>query len=754
MKFRPSRALSAQIALGSALVLAFAGCQVAPVTKAPLDTDRTIGAGGKNTLKPGDSTAPAQPTAEADAQVTGRVLDLNGNPIAGAVVLAAYGFEATTDADGRYSMKVHAEDELRLDITKDGFLPRQLVAGVAADTDVDMGEARLKALDAKVTKVDAKGATVVSSDGKSILEIPEGALEGEVGVRLTWMDPMPSDAFPYAHGELPGALVTRTRPDGSDEGESLVIPPIAFADVQMEGGQLKPGAQATLRMKVNPAALELAGDNIDFNNPVTLQQPCYDFDRETGLWVNPSTSKLEKDENGDVWFVYTLRASEAPKNYKALSHVSGQQRIYWQERERRTRSYQVWVSRVGGGGSWVTRTETYYVTVTRSRLENLYGRHFGGTVKEQSSYSGYNGQGISGATVYHSSDFYGRTTKSTGGNGGFDIPMWHNSSGVGVSSSRWRGASSTGGGYNMTIPTDGTLKYHIMGGSLNLTATRSNVANGARGASASPKSEVAARDSKIAFAAPAAPLYVRNASGGAATLTGDVPVRGTLDLGVLKVAKDMLGKVVERVTSSPDNHPSLLVSQGSPSRSRLATDGAGLGATSITGFTDTFTGATSATTGSDGTFKFAILGNAAGPVVSAAFQGLNASDNEALTTTNSVEGAAQGQPYTMEIRTDATYELTLKGVFTAADAGKQLTLTYEVDGGPFKKTVTLNAEGKINFTFARDTADNKLSFKLIKGENEDMILENLPQPSTLTPGGSDAGEAELKFKAGAVKYRN
>ncbi|MFP5501798.1 MAG: hypothetical protein ACLGIN_04860, partial [Candidatus Sericytochromatia bacterium] len=334
----------------------------------------------------------------------------------------------------------------------------------------------------------------------------------------------------------------------------------------------------------------------------------------------------------------------------------------------------------------------------------------------------------------------------------FDIPMWHNSSGVGVSSSRWRGASSTGGGYNMTIPTDGTLKYHVMGGSLNLTATRSNVANGARGASAAPRSEVAARDSKIAFAAPAAPLYVRNATGGAATLTGDVPVRGTLDLGVLKVAKDMLGKVIERVTTDPDNGPAR--SAGAASSSVLASDGAGLGGTAITGFTDTFTGATSTRTGSDGSFKFALLGNDAGPVVSGAFQGLNASDSSALTTTNNVEGAAQGQPYTMEIRTDATYELTLKGVFTAADAGKELTLTYEVDGGTFKKTVTLNEAGKINFTFARDTSDNRLSFKLIKGENADMILENLPQPSTLTPGGSDAGEAELKFKAGAVKYRS
>lgn len=753
MKFRPSRAMSANIALASALVLAFAGCQVAPVNQAGLDAEKTMTTGGKTkpggAAKPGEA-APEGPTAEAEAKVTGRVLDVNGNPVEGVAVLGAFGFQATTDADGKFTIDVHADNELRLDLNKEGYLERQLQTGIAPGMEIDLGDTVMKKLDDKVTKIGAKGGTVTNSDGSSILEIPEGAVTGDVSVRLTWMDPVPSDKFPTSYGELPGPLLTKTQPSGADGGETLVIPPLAFTNVQMEGGQLKPGAQATLRMKVNPAALELAGDNIDFNNPVTLQQPCYDFDRETGLWVNPATSKLEKDANGDVWFVYTLRASEAPKNYKPLGHVSGQQRIYWQEQERRTRSYQVWVSNPGGGGSWVTRTETYYETVTRSRLVDLYGKHFGGTVKEVSSYSGYNGQGISGATVFHNSDFYGQTTKSTGGNGGFDIPMWHNSNGVGVNGASWRGASSSGGGYNMTIATDGTFKYNLMGGSLNLKAERSNVASGARNPGAA--SVTAARDSKLTFEAPAAPLYVRNATGGAATLTGEVPVRGTLDLGVIKVAKDMLVKTVERVAADPDNGPARLVSAGSPSRSRLATDGAGLKAT-VTGFTDTFNGATSAAP-DNGEFKFALLGNATEPTVTATFEGLTAADTSAFNTTNSVAGAAQPQHYTMEIRTDSHYTLSLKGIFGDQFVGKTLTITYEVDGGPFQKTVTLNQAGTIDFTFARDTADNKLSFKILKGESDDLILENLPQPSTLSPGGSDAGEAELRFKAGTVKYRN
>jgi hypothetical protein len=472
------------IAMASGLVVLFAGCQVAPVANAPQQSESTVNkpAIGKNTgtaqtptqqqatgqtgtttgqanpTTGGDTTAnPAAPTVKPDAKVTGRVLDAQGNPVAGVAVSAVNGFKAVTDANGNYTIDVAAQDNLRLDFAKPGMVFRQEFVSVQPNATAALSPTVKIKADTPTHVIAANGGTVTSADGNAQLIIPPGALKGDADITSTWLDPMPSDKFPTAYGELPGALITRTLPDGTQSGEDVTMPPIAFAQLDFKGNQLAPGAVATLRMKVNPEALKLSGDVLDFNNPDTLQQPCYDYDRTHGLWVNPSTSKLEKDSDGTVWFVYTVHGVDKPTNLWSLlqtittgNYVTGQQTIYWQE----TETYTVTV-----GGSTVTQTRV----VTRSRQVDLYGKQFSGTVKEVSSNSALNNQPLAGATVRHQTDFFGGTTKTTDAAGTFTIPMWHNTNSVSVSGSSYYNANSSTGGFNMTINTDSKLNV-TMGG--------------------------------------------------------------------------------------------------------------------------------------------------------------------------------------------------------------------------------------------------------------------------------------------------
>jgi hypothetical protein len=468
------------IAMAGGLIALFAGCQVAPPANAPQQQESVVGGNKPNTVKPGTTTAqnptqqqttttvqnptttttttnPAAPTVKPDAKVSGRVLDAKGNPIPGVVINAVNGFKAVTDANGNYTIDVAGQDNLRLDFSKPGVVMRQEFVSVQPNNTATMTTTLKVKADTAQHVIASQGATVTSADGNAQLIIPPSALSGDADITSTWLDPMPSAAFPTAYGELPGGMITHTLPDGTQTAEDINMSPLAFAEVAFAGNKLAPGATATLRMKVNPEALTLAGDSVDFNNPATLQQPCYDYDRVHGLWVNPSTSKLEKDADGTVWFVYTVHGVDAPKNFFGLlqtittgNYVTGQQTIYWTEEE----AYTV---RVGG------HTVTQYRTVTRSRQVDLYGKVFSGKVNEASANAALNGAPLAGATVRHQLDFFGGTTKITDAGGNFSIPMWDNTNSVTVSGSSYYNANSSGGGFNMTINTDSHLNVTLGG---------------------------------------------------------------------------------------------------------------------------------------------------------------------------------------------------------------------------------------------------------------------------------------------------
>lgn len=733
---RPSRQLTKQIALASGLVMLFAGCQVAPpANQAQLDSERL---GGKQAAKPtnaaqnGNTETAPTPDVEPDAKVTGTVTDTAGQPLANVDVNTYHGFSAKTDANGKFTIDAKAEEELRLDFGAAGYLDRQMFVGIVPGATPNV-TVTLKKLDSAVTTINgAKGGTATSSDGKAILEIPAGALKGDTKVRLTWMNPLPSKEFPEPYGELPGPLVTRTLPDGSNQGENYEIPPIAFADVQLIGENLAPGAQATLRMKVNPAAMDLAQGKVDFNNPSTLQQPCYDFDRSSGTWVNPATSKLEKDANGDVWFVYTLRGSEAAPKYKTLNHVVDTKTVWY------TRTYQetYWGYKPGGGWQWLTRT----VSVRESYTYNIYGDHFGGRVVEQSANRQFDNNGVPNARVAHAANWYGGTNTNTGNNGGFDVPRGANAAGVQIYGVSWRGANwpkdqfISGRNGQINIDTDGNVRGNIRGGSAPYSATNSNLTSGTLAEGDVALNNVG-RDTNFSVNKPADdgdPIYLVKDGVRNVTPSGTVPVKGTYNFGNIRVIRDLAVRILEESIGGWNaNQPN------------KPTNGAGFSGVTLSNFADAVTGGTSGNTNGAGNFGFSLLSNANLPTLKAAYKNTGVGGD--VTGTKAID-----VNFTKTFNTDVKYTLNLVGNQPLGDeAGKDATIKYKVDGVTYTRPVS--AATAYNMVFVRDAADDSLDFELLSWESPTMVAIGPFPKATLGTGGSGSGQVEIRFKEGAIK---
>ncbi|MEB3223659.1 MAG: carboxypeptidase-like regulatory domain-containing protein [Candidatus Sericytochromatia bacterium] len=723
----------------------------------------------------------AAPTFKPDATVKGRVVDVAGNPVTDLQVNGYEGVRTFTDADGRFSLGVYSRNELRLDFSKPGFLDRQVMVSLK-EGDTREVEVTVKPLDAKVTPIIASmGGVAVSSDGKAQLRVPPGALTGDSNVRLTWMDPMPSDAFPYAHGELPGPLLTRAMADGGQADEEFTIPPLSFTLVDLETAKIAPGQQLELRMRINPEALKLAGDNIDFNNPATLQQPCYDFDRGIGLWVNPATARLERDADGTAWTVYTMHSRGTVPNFFNLlqtvstgSHVSTTNTINWQESvsyqeqvwdriqvarrvPRTVREYVTWNERIqvqeryNPGNGWRTRTVTRnvrrgewrertvwdtvqvwedvsrWVTRTRlenrSRTENVYGLNFAGRVREASSNSALNGRPLAGATVQHDQDFFGGSTKTTDGSGAFTIPMWHNSAAPGIWGADFFDAGASSAGWDMSINTDSRLAIGPAGPDF----SRNNYGEVFR---LDYRIDGVLRSENVTFPGMRFWTFSRDARDnqnnfelvGLSNPTFVYVPEASLPTASLRPGgQDGLGL---RVYNRPANTG--LVTERS---SNTALNGRPLVGATVSHNAD-FYGATTKTTGADGRFTI--------PYFNALTRVSGASFFDAFGTGG----------FNLVVDTDARVRLRLTGDFDpTANSAEQFALKYRVDGREVTENVTFSPDRTL--VFGRDSGDNFTNFELISLQNAIFRFE--PQggmpTANVRPGGTAVIEAPVQFVA-------
>jgi Carboxypeptidase regulatory-like domain len=378
----------------AATISMVAACNLNPPTKA-VDAEGTIGS--NNSGSRGGTVTPVKPTTPGgnlggttqtgDATIKGKVLDEAGKPVAGATVMSGTS-KTITGADGSYTLMIKAGEAVNIKVIRDGFILRDSVIPVEVGQTLEVNS-NLVAADSKVTRIAASaGGKAVSSDGKTELVFPAGALKGDADVRVTWLDPSENLSRPAAFtvqqvadtGKTGGTEDETAAPSGKAEpsvsalnasdlpgpletkayGDRKYFSPVAFANVTMSN-ELKPGETATLRMAVSPEVLDDMLRSGDLKESDLGQElyPCFSWDAGESSWDKPALSKVVKDDAGQYWFEYTVRASSmtpAVAQFQTLQvgDESGQARVELV---------------VGGGRRVVDGTYTYGALIERSSNE-------------------------------------------------------------------------------------------------------------------------------------------------------------------------------------------------------------------------------------------------------------------------------------------------------------------------------------------------------------------------------------------------
>jgi hypothetical protein len=159
-----------------------------------------------------DTGSGATPTARAAAvnagSIAGRVVGLDGAPIAGAVVSTQNGQSAVAGADGSFSIAGLAPtDRLPVDVSAPGFATTSRIYRVVPGETLSR-EIRLIRQGAPVAIIAGEGGVVRFSD-VGIVEVPANAFEGvspqeTVFVRVSYWDPADPASFREAPGDFSG----------------------------------------------------------------------------------------------------------------------------------------------------------------------------------------------------------------------------------------------------------------------------------------------------------------------------------------------------------------------------------------------------------------------------------------------------------------------------------------------------------------------------------------------------------------------
>lgn len=149
----------------------------------------------------------AASAAEAGS-IGGRVVTLNGNPIAGAVVSIPNGPSAVTGANGAFTLGgLAAAARLGVDVSAPGFAPTARIYRVVPGQTLSRDIALIPEGD-PVTLVAGRGGEVRFSDG-GVIEVPANAFAGvspgqTIFVRVSYFDPADAAAFRQAPGDFRG----------------------------------------------------------------------------------------------------------------------------------------------------------------------------------------------------------------------------------------------------------------------------------------------------------------------------------------------------------------------------------------------------------------------------------------------------------------------------------------------------------------------------------------------------------------------
>ncbi len=231
--------------------------------------------------------------AETTMQSTGQVVDAQGSPVVGAAVAVISrstvpGTDAntTTDAQGRFALKIDAATPAVLRIQKTGFASsfraapaaalnasvasRVVLLPVAAMHSFDPAQAAVLRVPGSAARVDLAAGSLVRKDGQPI--------SGVASVALTPINPS-ADI-----DQMPGLLVDSV---SGEPIESLGALTVEFTDATGAPLNLASGRTAIIRIPATQSAGATAA------LPATF--PLYSLNETTGRWTREGTASLQTD---------------------------------------------------------------------------------------------------------------------------------------------------------------------------------------------------------------------------------------------------------------------------------------------------------------------------------------------------------------------------------------------------------------------------------------------------------------------------
>ncbi|HEX8671541.1 MAG TPA: carboxypeptidase-like regulatory domain-containing protein, partial [Longimicrobium sp.] len=241
--------------------------------------------GGAAACEQGLTSAPGGAVAnvtQGSGSITGRVVSLAGQPIAGAQITTPAGAAAVTNADGAFIIgNLPATERLAVNVAAPGFATGTAIYRVNSGT-TSRREVVLMPRGEAVA-VNAGTGGVVSFAGGGRVTIRPNAFQGVgpgemVQVSVTYFDPESNRQLSAAPGDF-----SATEQDGTaSQLETAGMIDIRATNAQNAPLSLAPGQTVTVNFP-------------DRDGPAMAPWGLYSFDRTTGTWVGAGSAPADPD---------------------------------------------------------------------------------------------------------------------------------------------------------------------------------------------------------------------------------------------------------------------------------------------------------------------------------------------------------------------------------------------------------------------------------------------------------------------------
>ena len=222
--------------------------------------------------------------------IGGRVTDLNGNPVGGATVRTATGVVTQTGSEGTFAIQgLPAAERLAVSVEARGFGTATRIYPVVAGQQLTQPIPLVPS--AAPVRIDAQAGGVVPIAGGGRITIPSGSLvnaagqpvTGPVDVRTTYWDPSSQAQVRAAPGDFSAVQLNGS----TAQLETFGMLQSVVTDGAGQPVELAPGRSATI--------------NFPVRNPIgATPPPLYDFDAQTGRWVEVGPTVLAPDTTVQV----------------------------------------------------------------------------------------------------------------------------------------------------------------------------------------------------------------------------------------------------------------------------------------------------------------------------------------------------------------------------------------------------------------------------------------------------------------------